>query len=158
MKFDQQPPIPKSAPLLQFNREERRDQVARRQPPIPGSEVQTEGESFEMFLNAVTLIGRLAKAPQLRYLGERAVVQLTLAVKNGASSEADVIPISVFGTERQLGDLVALDKGALLAVQGRIARRAWEGLPDLEVVATDVQIAPATQVTNGRGEAPPLSE
>ena len=152
MKFDTQPPTKRheTGQPLEFNRDSRRDQVARQQPPIPGSTVEQPSEGDNMNLNQVVLIGRLARAPQLRYVGEKAVLQIPLAIVRG-SSEPDVIPVTVWGTEQQLKGLVPLDRGALLAVQGRIAKRSWEGSDGLEVVASDVQIAPATQVTNGRG-------
>jgi single-stranded DNA-binding protein len=133
VKFDQQPPIQKSAPLLHVDRT-RADQVARRQPPIP--EAQSTGEE-EMNTNCALVVGRLARAPQMRYVNDAAVVQMSVACSEGTET---IIPVSVWGTEKQLRDLVPLEKGALVLVQGRLAKRSWEGLDSLEVVGSDVQI------------------
>ena len=107
-----------------------------------------------MDTNLAILVGRLARAPQLRYVNDSAVLQLSLACSQGTSTET-IVPVSVWGSEHQLKDLVPLDKGALLIVQGAIRRRTWEGSDGLEIVASDVQLISNSvvpyQVTSGRG-------
>jgi single-strand DNA-binding protein len=99
-----------------------------------------------MNLNTVVLIGRLVRIPEMRHVGNNTVVQIALAIsqgKNGTTETADLIPVSVWGSARSLADLVSqLDKGALMAVQGSLRPRSWEGSTALEVVAEDVQLVP----------------
>lgn len=82
-------------------------------------------------LNTVVLIGRLTKDPELRYTtGGKAVATLRLAVDRGGTNpqgekETDFIDVIVW--ERQ-AETVAnyLQKGRLVAVQGRLQIRQYE--------------------------------
>lgn len=82
-------------------------------------------------LNTVVLIGRLTKDPELRYTpGGKAVATLRLAVDRGTTNaqgekETDFIDVVVW--ERQ-AETVAnyLQKGRLVAVQGRLQIRSYE--------------------------------
>ena len=82
-------------------------------------------------LNSVTLIGRLTRKPEVRYTGTgTAVASFSLAVerpftnRNG-EREADFIDVV---TWRQLAEVCGqhLDKGRLVAIQGRLQIRAYE--------------------------------
>lgn len=82
-------------------------------------------------LNSVVLIGRLTKDPELRYTQSgKAVATLRLAVDRGTTNpqgekETDFIDVVVW--ERQ-AETVAnyLQKGRLVAVQGRLQVRQYE--------------------------------
>ncbi|HYF78579.1 MAG TPA: single-stranded DNA-binding protein [Symbiobacteriaceae bacterium] len=82
-------------------------------------------------LNHVVLIGRLTKDPELRYTTSgKAVATLRLAVDRGTTNpqgekETDFIDVVVW--ERQ-AETVAnyLQKGRLIAVQGRLQIRQYE--------------------------------
>ena len=82
-------------------------------------------------LNNVVLIGRLTKDPELRYTTSgKAVATLRLAVDRGTTNpqgekETDFIDVVVW--ERQ-AETVAnyLQKGRLIAVQGRLQIRQYE--------------------------------
>jgi single-strand DNA-binding protein len=82
-----------------------------------------------MSLNRAILIGRLTKQPELRITpGGVSVTNFILAVdrppKDG-TREADFLDCVAFG---KLAELVAkhLDKGRLVAVEGRIQTRTYE--------------------------------
>lgn len=100
-------------------------------------------------LNRVILIGRTTKDPELRYTTNGiAVANLTLAVernyKNGQGErETDFIPCVAY---RQLAELTTqyVDKGKLVAVDGRIQVRSYTGQDGqkrwvTEVIAEDVR-------------------
>lgn len=82
-------------------------------------------------LNSVVMIGRLTKDPELRYTQSgKAVATLRLAVDRGTTNpqgekETDFIDVVVW--ERQ-AETVAnyLQKGRLVAVQGRLQIRQYE--------------------------------
>jgi len=82
-------------------------------------------------LNHIVLIGRLTKDPELRYTSSgKAVATLRLAVDRGTTNpqgekETDFIDVVVW--ERQ-AETVAnyLQKGRLIAVQGRLQIRSYE--------------------------------
>lgn len=82
-------------------------------------------------LNAVVLIGRLTKDPELRYTPSgKAVTVIRLAVDRGTTNaqgekETDFIDIVVW--ERQAESVANyLKKGRLVAVQGRLQIRQYE--------------------------------
>jgi len=82
-------------------------------------------------MNNVTLVGRLTRAPELRYTsGQVPVANFTLAVdrpfvNQSGEREADFIPIVAW---RGLAETCAkhLQKGRLVAVQGQLRTRRWE--------------------------------
>ena len=82
-------------------------------------------------MNNITLIGRLTKAPELRYTSSNiAVATFTLAVDRGfknsnGEKETDFIDIVVW---RKPAENCAnyLDKGRMVAVNGRLQIRSYE--------------------------------
>ena len=100
-------------------------------------------------MNVVVLIGRLVRDPDLRYTPQgTAVGGFTLAVdrpftNSQGEREADFIDVVVW---RKLAETVAqhLDKGRLVAVQGRLQIRSYEDRDGsrrkaAEVVANEVR-------------------
>lgn len=118
-------------------------------------------------MNNVTLIGRLTKDPELRYLPNGvATCSFTLAVDRpflkDKEREADFIPIVAW---RQLAETCAnyLKKGRLTAVQGRMQVRNYENNEGrrvymTEVVANEVRFleAPARSETGESKSPPPI--
>lgn len=94
-------------------------------------------------MNLVVLIGRLTKDPEVRYTQKGdAVAGFTLAVdrpfKNAAGErEADFVPVVVW---RKLAEHCAnhLNKGRLVAVQGRLQIRSYEDREGTRRKATEV--------------------
>lgn len=83
-------------------------------------------------LNRIVLIGRLTKAPELRYTQSgKAVCGFTLAVDRpfvgqDGSREADFINIVAWGKQGESCGQY-LSKGKLAAVDGRLQIRSYEG-------------------------------
>jgi len=117
-------------------------------------------------LNTIVLIGRLTKDPELRYTPSgKAVATLRLAVDRGTANpqgekETDFIDVVVW--ERQ-AETVAnyLQKGRLIAVQGRLQIRQYETQEGqrrekAEVVASQVRFLDRGQDAGGErtGGAP----
>jgi single-strand DNA-binding protein len=94
-------------------------------------------------LNKTVLIGRLTKDPELRYTPNGvAVTQFTLAVdrpftNQDGTREADFIPIVVW---RKIAEAAAnhLQKGSLVAVDGRIQVRHYDNNEGRRVYVTEV--------------------
>jgi single-strand DNA-binding protein len=110
-------------------------------------------------LNHIVLIGRLTKDPELRYTPSgKAVATLRLAVDRGSTNpqgekETDFIDVVVW--ERQ-AETVAnyLQKGRLIAVQGRLQIRSYETQEGqrrerAEVVAREVRFLDRGQDAGG---------
>ncbi|MGH2986238.1 MAG: single-stranded DNA-binding protein [Solirubrobacterales bacterium] len=82
-------------------------------------------------MNAINLIGRLTRDPELRSMPDnRSVCELRLAVDNGVDSQGekrDPLYIDVSTFDRQ-ADACAehLSKGRQVAVSGRLVYREWE--------------------------------
>lgn len=82
-------------------------------------------------MNHITLIGRLAKDPELRYTpGGSAVCNFSLAVprpftNQAGEKEADFINITVWNKQ---GESAAkyLSKGRQVAIEGRVQNRSYE--------------------------------
>lgn len=76
-------------------------------------------------INSVVLVGRLTKDPELRYTpGGKAVTQFRLAVPH---TEKDTDFIDVVAWEKQAENVANyLQKGRLVAVQGRLSARSYE--------------------------------
>ena len=107
-------------------------------------------------MNVVTLIGRLTRDPELRYIANTGtpVATFTLAVDKELSKDkkqemeskgqatADFINIVVWGRQAE-SCANYLAKGRLVAIQGRIQSRSWETENGrryaTEVVANQVQ-------------------
>ena len=93
-------------------------------------------------LNRVELIGRLGRAPEMRYTADgQCVTTFSLAtnrpVRAGANSETDWHRVVCWG---KLGEVAGqyLDKGRLVYVAGRIAYRAWESQDGQQRRATEI--------------------
>lgn len=100
-------------------------------------------------MNAVMLIGRLTRDPELRYVQSgQPVANFTLAVDRRFAGEqgkgaADFIPIVAW---RKSAELISthLSKGRLVAVEGRLQVRSYESrdgrkMKTTEVIASRVQ-------------------
>ena len=119
-------------------------------------------------LNSVILIGRLTKDPELRYTPSgKAVATIRLAVDRGTvnhQGEKETDFIDVVTWEKQAEACANyLQKGRLVAVQGRLQIRQWtneEGQrrERAEVVATTVRFLERAnqQEDNAGGQAPPM--
>ena len=97
-------------------------------------------------LNRVVLIGRLGRAPELRYTPDgQAVATLSLATdrpaRPGADAEPDWHRVVLWGALAETA-MQHLDKGRLVCVSGRLTYRRWEkdGQPHrtAEVVAAEL--------------------
>lgn len=91
-------------------------------------------------INAVTLIGRLTKKPELKTTQSGlSVVQFTLAVDRqfGKDKQADFISCVAW---RKTAELVAqyTDKGRMVGVQGRIQTRSYDDRDGKRVYVTEV--------------------
>jgi len=94
-------------------------------------------------LNRVVLIGRLTKDPELRYTPNGvAVASFTLAVNRSRPNaqgerEADFIPIVVW--QKQAENCANyLSKGSLVAVDGRLQVRSYDGQDGIRRWVTEV--------------------
>lgn len=107
-------------------------------------------------LNRVSLIGRITKDPELRQAGDRYCCNFTLAVgrrfaKDG-QQQADFIGCVVWGqTANFLSSYIK--KGYLLAVEGRLQTRSYDGHTG-KVYVTEVycesidNLTPKSQASN----------
>lgn len=112
-------------------------------------------------MNKVTLIGRLTKDPELKFLpgSGNAVTNVTLAVDKFNSKtgekEADFIPVVIWG---KLAESVSnyMLKGSRLAVDGRIQTRSFDAQDGTkryvtEVVALGVEFLDSKSTNNQTG-------
>lgn len=79
-------------------------------------------------MNAINLIGRLARDPEMKYTpAGKAVCSFTLAVDRGFGDNktTDWLPITAW---EQQAEFAAnhLAKGRLIAIEGRLQSRTWE--------------------------------
>lgn len=91
-------------------------------------------------MNNVVLIGRLTKAPELRYIpeSETAVATFTVAIDRiGKEKKADFPRITVFGKSAENCEKY-LDKGRLVGIQGRIQTGSYKNKDGVTVYTTDV--------------------
>ena len=107
-------------------------------------------------LNRVILIGRLTKDPELRYTsGGMAVASFTLAVDRSRPNaqgerEADFIPVTVW--QKQAENCANyIGKGSLVAVDGRIQVRSFDGKDGTRRWMTEV-VAENVRFLDRRGE------
>ena len=103
-----------------------------------GNEVM---EETAMSMNRVFLVGRLGAAPELRYTaGGKAVCKLSIATNRqgaGGKEAVDWHPVVVW--EKQAESCHAyLDKGRLVAVEGRLNYRKWEKPEGQKHFATEI--------------------
>ena len=94
-------------------------------------------------MNSVTLIGRLIKDPDVRYISENqtAVASFTVAidrpVKAGQEKKADFPRVTIFGKQAENCEKY-LAKGRLVGVQGRIQTGSYTNKDGVTVYTTDV--------------------
>lgn len=93
-------------------------------------------------MNTVSLIGRFARDPELRYSQNgTAICNFVLAVRNPFSkeNEADFIRCVAWGN---VAELVAekQEKGNMIGVDGRIATRSYENNEGNTVYVTEVNV------------------
>jgi len=95
-------------------------------------------------MNNVSLIGRLTKAPELRYTAQTqmAVATFNIAIdrgkdKNGDDKGADFPRIMVFGKQAENCEKY-LSKGSLVGIQGRIQTGSYKNKNGDTVYMTDV--------------------
>lgn len=113
-------------------------------------------------LNRVILIGRLTRQPELRVTPNAvSVTTITLAVDRkptqSGQKEADFIDVVLFG---KLAEITSkyLDKGRLVAVEGRIQTRSFETKDGqkrkvFEVIADNIQfLTPKPKADEAAGD------
>lgn len=94
-------------------------------------------------MNNVVLIGRLTRDPELRYVpnSELAVATFSLAIdrptREGKEKQTDFPRITVFGRQAENCEKF-LEKGRLVAIQGRIQTGSYENKEGVKVYTTDV--------------------
>ena len=94
-------------------------------------------------MNRVCLIGRLTQKPELRNTNSNlAVTRFTLAVNRNFSNsqgerEADFINIVVWRKQAETAKKY-LSKGSLIAIEGRIQTRNYDGADGKKVYVTEV--------------------
>ena len=89
-------------------------------------------------MNNVTLLGRLARDPELRYAGEMAVCSFTLAVDRQVKDKgADFIKIVVFNRQAENCSKF-LTKGKQCAIEGKINTGSYDDKDGKKVYTTDV--------------------
>lgn len=96
-------------------------------------------------MNNVILIGRLTNSPELRYTqgnNQMAVCKFNLAIDRGKDSKgndkgADFPRVTVFGKQGENASKY-LEKGRLVAIQGRIQTGSYKDKEGKTVYTTDV--------------------
>lgn len=95
-------------------------------------------------MNSVVLIGRLTKAPEVRYISETGMAVATFSIainrgkdKNGQDRGTDFPRITVFGRQAENCERY-LNKGRLVGIQGRIKTGSYEDRDGKTVYTTDV--------------------
>ena len=94
-------------------------------------------------MNSVVLIGRLTRDPELRYAAESqmAVASFTIAIdriqRQGKEKQTDFPRITVFGTQAENCEKY-LNKGKLVAIQGRLQTGSYKNKDGTTVYTTDV--------------------
>jgi len=111
-------------------------------------------------MNMVVLIGRVVAPPELRYTpGGKAVAHFTVAVDRragkGENKETDFIPVVAWERLAEICNEY-LNKGKLVAIQGPLRTRSYEGQDGqkrkaFEVVAQEMQML-STGGERGSGE------
>lgn len=111
-------------------------------------------------LNSVVIIGRLVADPEHRETNTgKGVANMRVAVdRKGREKETDFFSVTAWG---QTADFVCtyLQKGRLVAVQGRLQVRSYKDKDDVqrqsyEIVADSVQPLDSRKDGNGSGVAP----
>lgn len=109
-----------------------------------------------MSLNVVALVGRLCSEPEMKYTGSgTAIGNFRIAVdrqrKAEGQPEADFLDVVTFGKTAEFVSQY-LDKGAKVAIAGRIQSRNWETKDGQKRVSVEV-VADSVQALESRAEA-----
>ena len=85
---------------------------------------------------------RVTKDPELKTVGEKRVVNTTIAVPRTKKDEADFIPVVIWGKQAE-SFAKYMSKGSLVSVEGRLSSRTYESSTGekrfvLEIVAYKV--------------------
>lgn len=94
-------------------------------------------------MNYCLLIGRLTKAPELKYVGEKkiAVCKFALAVdrrvKKGQEKAADFFNVTIFGKQAE-NCVKYTEKGRLIAVKGTLRSGKYQNKDGVTIYTTDV--------------------
>ena len=95
-------------------------------------------------LNKVILMGRFARDPECKYIGDRKVANFTLAVDRGRKNangerEADFIDCAAWGSSAEFVQKW-FAKGMMAIVVGRIQTRHWEDRSGNKRVSVGIQV------------------
>lgn len=94
-------------------------------------------------MNVVNLLGRLTKDPELRYAGETAICNATLAVdrpaRAGADKKTDFIRLVIFSRGAENFSKY-MSKGKQVAVEGSIQTGSYQNQKGDTVYTTDVAV------------------
>ena len=95
-------------------------------------------------LNKVILMGRVARDPECKYIGDRKVANFTLAVDRGRKNangerEADFIDCAAWGSSAEFVQKW-FAKGMMAIVVGRIQTRHWEDRNGNKRVSVGIQV------------------
>ena len=95
-------------------------------------------------LNKVILMGRLARDPECKYIGDLKVANFTLAVDRGRKNangerEADFIDCAAWGSSAEFVQKW-FAKGMMAIVVGRIQTRHWEDRNGNKRVSVGIQV------------------
>lgn len=112
--------------------------------------------------NRVVLIGRLGRAPEMRYTPEgQAITRFSLATdrltRAGAEHETDWHQVVSFGKVAEFAGQ-HLDRGRLVCVVGRLTYRSWEGRDGQTRRATEIiasEVIALDRKPNPEGTEPP---
>lgn len=93
-------------------------------------------------INKSVFEGRVTKDPELKTVGEKRVVNTTIAVPRTKKDEADFIPVVIWGKQAE-SFAKYMSKGNLVSVEGRLSSRTYESSTGekrfvLEIVAYKV--------------------
>lgn len=105
-------------------------------------------------LNIVVLMGRLTKDPELRYTGSGTpVCSFNLAVNYGYGEKQRVDYINCVAWNKT-AEFVSkyFSKGKMIALEGRIATRSWDGQNGKKRYVTEVVVQEASFAGDGKGD------
>jgi len=92
-------------------------------------------------INTVTIVGRLTKTPETRYVSDTqmAVTRMTVANETGygEKKKTNFIPVVVFGKQAENCEKY-LDKGRMVAITGQISTGSYTNKEGQKVYTTDV--------------------
>lgn len=113
-------------------------------------------------MNSVTLIGRLARDPELSYTpqNQTAVCRMTIAVdrprRNGEDQGADFIRVTVWGKQAETCERY-MSKGRQIAILGRIQTGSYTNREGQKVYTTDVVADRVEFLGGSQGENSPYN-